>query len=104
MQNSTKTIWKYPLQLVDKQVIDMPYGAKLLTVQVQHEIPCVWVAVDQPEPIFKAPVTFWIVGTGRQIPMEAVTKSGYLGSFQLDGGHLVFHVFFLLGYQEDEIH
>jgi hypothetical protein len=31
----SKSIWKFPIKVVDRQVINMPGDAKLLTVQVQ---------------------------------------------------------------------
>lgn len=40
-----KTIWKFPLDLEDSQIIDIPIGAKFLTAQVQGCI-CIWAVVD----------------------------------------------------------
>lgn len=41
-----KTIWKFSLDLVDRQVIDMPHGAQVLTVQKQSHALCLWAVVD----------------------------------------------------------
>lgn len=83
-----KAIWKYPLQTVGVQSIDMPVGADLLTVQLQHGLPCVWVLVDPAAPA--CPVKLTTYGTGAPIDDA---PGEYLGTYQLAGGSLVFHVF-----------
>ena len=42
----TNRIWKFPLTATDKQKIELPVGAKVLTVQNQYHIPCMWVLLD----------------------------------------------------------
>lgn len=80
-------IWKYELEIVDDQSVNMPFGATILTVQVQNDIPCVWALV---EPSNSAePRAFHIAGTGH--PFDGGGK--YVGTFQLHDGALVFHVF-----------
>lgn len=81
------TIYKYPLEITDRQVIDMPDGAKILTVQVQHEVPCVWAPVD-PD-VASVPRYFTIYGTGHPCSAEGQ----YVGTFLVHGGALVFHIF-----------
>jgi hypothetical protein len=41
-----KTIHKYPLHIADRQTVAMPRGARILTVQMQHEVPCLWAQFD----------------------------------------------------------
>lgn len=41
-----KTIYKYPLDVTDRQVIAMPEDAEILTVQVQNGKPMLWAVVD----------------------------------------------------------
>ena len=41
-----KTIWKYQLDTTDKQTITMPFGAEILSVQMQGLNPCMWVLVN----------------------------------------------------------
>lgn len=84
------TIYKYSLQLVDDPDIVLPQGARILTVQAQHETPCIWALVD-PEAALE-PVGFRVVGTGHPFP-DADDWPAYVGTFQLMGGQLVFHVF-----------
>ena len=83
-----QTIYKYPLQLTDEQEIHMPKGAKILTIQTQKGYPCLWVQVDDKQP--QTPRTIITRGTGHPIPDSTLL---YLGTYQLDGGALIFHVF-----------
>jgi hypothetical protein len=85
-----KTIWKFPLQVIDSQVVSMPRGAKPLTVQVQDGKPCLWAIVD-PEAA-KEDRVVEIHGTGHQTN-KTLDRHYYIGTFQLEGGALVFHAF-----------
>lgn len=84
-----KRIFKYPLETTDQQVIHMPRDAGPLCVQVQQSGPCLWAMVDDTEPI--EPRTVRVIGTGHPIP-DAIGLI-YVGTYQLCGGALVFHVF-----------
>jgi hypothetical protein len=80
-------IWKYPLQMRNEQTIMMPAGAKVLAVQVQDGVPCIWVAVDEREP--QTVLRFFrICGTGHEM-----CEGNYVGTFQLAGGRFVGHLF-----------
>jgi len=85
-----QSIWKFPLQCADKTVIVMPKGAKVLCVQSQREIPCVWALVPDTGAEVEQERTFTIYGTGHQ--HESISGE-YVGTFQLQGGAFVFHVF-----------
>lgn len=83
-----KTIHKYPLRPSDSTLLSIPEGAQVLCVQVQHDQPYIWVLVESdrhPESRL-----FRMVGTGHPMPEEV---KEYIGSFQLLGGNLVFHLF-----------
>jgi len=82
-------VFKYPLELADKIVLKMPENAQMLCVQVQYGSVCLWAAVDPEAPDEKR--TIYVRGTGHELGMAAVSK--YIGTFQLTGGALVFHVF-----------
>lgn len=85
-------IYKYPLAVDDVQEIEMPSGAMVLTVQAQDEIPCIWALVDTSPDLVKTKRRFRTYGTGH--PMEDLEKfPRYVGTYQLRGGALVFHVF-----------
>lgn len=82
------TIWKYPLEITDRQTLTMPAGAHLLTVQHQHGHLTLWAEVDPAaEPEDR---TIAIVGTGNPMPSGT---TAYLATAQAWVGHLVWHVF-----------
>jgi hypothetical protein len=85
-----RTIWKYDLIPNDENriLIEMPTGAKVLTVQVQGDSVCLWALVDTE--MGKGTRIFEIYGTGH--PVSTYQKR-YIGTFQMEGGTLVFHVF-----------
>lgn len=81
-----KTIWKFPLQITDRQTCFLPKGARILTVQFQDYDLCMWAEVDPKELV--EPVGISVYGTGN--PVE--NKPGiYLATVQRDG--LVWHVY-----------
>lgn len=83
------TIWKFPLNRVDKTTLSIPKDAKILCVQLQYSVPCLWAMVNPENE--RVERTFLIYGTGHEVVDEDVIE--YLGTFQLLGGGLVFHVF-----------
>lgn len=84
------TIWKFQLELADRQTVEMPSGSQILTVQLQHGKPCIWALVDTSQ-TGKEIRVIEIIGTGNPIP-NPEDKREYIGTFQFMG-HLVFHVF-----------
>lgn len=83
-----KTIWKYPVPISSSFLLEMPRGATLLDVQVQHGAPYLWAMVDPTAA--KVGRVLHVHGTGKGIHEPS---GSYVGSFQLAGGELVFHVF-----------
>lgn len=84
---TTKTIWKYAIEPSDNFRVDLPAGAEFLSVQSQFETPQMWWLVDPTAP--KAARRFAVHGTGHTI--RGVKT--YLGTFQMNEGTLVFHLF-----------
>ena len=82
------TIWKYPLEVTDIQHVIVPRGARLLSVQIQGKTPCLWALVD-PEAT-KHSRAIITLGTGNPAPN---VLGAFLGTYQMHGGALVFHVF-----------
>ena len=84
------SIWKYPIQCVGTQIIELPEGAEILTAQLQREMGrlCLWVKVDTEKP--KVIRSIRIYGTGHPIEQE---KLKYISTYQVADGMLVFHVF-----------
>lgn len=86
-----KEIWKYELQTTGSQAIEMPIGAEILTVQTQNDIPCLWALVHPKES--KEMRFIDVYGTGHNVPFGMQEIKKYIGTYQLHGGTLVFHVF-----------
>lgn len=86
--DAIERVYKYPLQLGDWVTVVMPEGAEALCVQVQRGQLNLWARVTVGRP----PVThhFRIAGTGHDLGSNV---GRHVGTFQLDGGSLVFHVF-----------
>lgn len=87
----TKTIWKFELDITDSQHVQMPKGAEVLAVQVQRDRPCIWAMVD---PAAATEIRhFETFGTGHDIFCDMGIERNYVGTYQVQGGSLVFHVF-----------
>jgi len=82
------TIWKYQLKVEDTQWLEVPRDAKYLSVDVQNGVPCLWVQVDTDAA--KDSVLIVTHGTGH--PMKK-NNMRFLGSYQLQDGSFVGHVF-----------
>ena len=87
------TVYKYPVPLEDEFTLDLPMAAKILTFQTQSNVPCVWALVDPDAR--PAERQFRLAGTGHPIN-EAERDLVYVGTVQLHGGALVFHLFEVL--------
>ena len=83
-------IWKYPLEVVPQQTVEMPFGSKILTVQVQQETPCLWALVDPG--LYTVRREIHIVGTGHELEIS-LSALKYINTFQQANGSLVWHVF-----------
>lgn len=83
-----KTIFKYPLTMSSTQTLQMPQKAKILSLQTQNGVPCLWALVETTNQ--KEPRTFQIIGTGEEI--TDIGYKEYIGTFQMHGGFLVFHL------------
>ncbi len=80
------TIWKYPVSLGQFE-LEMPGDSAVLSVQVQNNEPVMWVVAD-PEAT-KRPFRFVTIPTGGNVPEGS---GRFIGTFQLAGGALVFHL------------
>lgn len=83
------SVYKYPLEATDRQLVTMPKGAKILSVQVQNCVPYMWVLVNPENATEEVPIR--IHSTGQNIP--DADRLTYLGTFQMQRYGLVFHVF-----------
>jgi hypothetical protein len=80
-------IFKYPLEIMDKQTVLMHPG-EILHVETQRDRICVWALVDPELP--EAPRKFAMIGTGCECKYGS---EQYIGTVRLSDGRLGFHVF-----------
>jgi hypothetical protein len=85
-----KSIWKFPFIVNDHVSIMMPAGAEVLHVGLQNDSPTVWALVDTDAPATE--YQFSVFGTGHRVDFE-MRASRHIGTFQMVGGLLVFHMF-----------
>lgn len=85
-----KRIFKYSLEILDRQEVELPAGAKILSVQAQNGLPQIWAMVDDSQ-VKTDMVHIRIIGTGYEIPDADSLE--YIGTVQLINGECVFHVF-----------
>jgi len=87
-------IFKYQLRVDDgPQVFLMPIGARIVPVQDQYGVPCMWALCNPQQK--QTERSFYIFGTGHHIPEAGLS---YLGTVQQMDGRLVWHVFEDLGH------
>jgi hypothetical protein len=86
---NVRTIYKYPVEVDDEFTIGLPEGARVLSVDTQHGEPVMWALVDPTAPTTNR--TFRVIGTGH--PIEDAAELAFVGTFQMRGGSLIFHLF-----------
>lgn len=82
-----KTIYKYTLEIKDKQILSIPKRANFLDFQNQGNQIVFWMEVDT-EDMLMSDEEFFIVGTGNPIPEDA---KHYHASVQT--GVFVWHIY-----------
>lgn len=87
-----RRIYKYDLEITGQQFVEMPIANEILTIQNQTGIPRIWAIVNLDSPTTK--ICIEMFGTGQKLPdIDGMIGRKYLGTFQLMGGGLVYHVF-----------
>ena len=82
------TIWKYPIEIADQQYLELPTSAEILSVQTQFDSVYVWVKLNPT--VTRTARQLRLFGTGQLVPDSGLR---FVGTFQIQGGHLVFHLF-----------
>jgi hypothetical protein len=85
-----RRVYKYDLPLDDYVIVEMPTGAKILSVHEQWGKAWLWALID-PAEARTTKRALRIVGTGHT--MEYTDQFAFIGTVHLSGGLLVFHVF-----------
>lgn len=62
------TIWKFPLERTDNQLIKVTKGARILSAKMQHGVPCLWIQLDPKAP--QEDMEIIIRGTNHPIDRE----------------------------------
>jgi hypothetical protein len=88
-----KTIYKYQLATNEGQVVQLPVGASILSLQVQNNVPHIWVIFDKANEKNLEERSFITYGTGHII---SDLLKVYVGTYQLPLSGLVLHVFELI--------
>lgn len=82
-----ETIYKYELEITDRQEVRMSRTAEFLSVQMQGDKLCLWAMVRPNDA--QASFEILIFGTGHTLP---VPYGRYIGTVQQ--GQFVWHVFY----------
>lgn len=85
-----KTIWKQKIPITDRFVLKLNKNSRILCVQTQNSIPCIWFTTDDEE-LEKETRIFRVYGTGH--PMQENACNVYIGTFMVRAERLVFHLF-----------
>jgi len=85
-----KAIWKFGLS--ENCTVEMPQGARILTVREQGNDVALWAEVDPKAPRERR--QFRLYGTGFELPSNKLLN--YLGTAMIMGGSLVLHAYEVL--------
>ena len=90
---SARMVHKYTLEISSKpQTLDLPVGAEILDIQMQHGQPRLWALVDPTETEPEERV-FRMTGTGWPIDAPIDENMRHVATVQADDGMLVWHFF-----------
>lgn len=84
-----KSVYKYPIP--HHGGVEMPEGAKILSVHAQNGSVCLWALVDTSSP--RVPRRFRMFGTGHPMNNDLAERLSFVGTALLDAGFVVVHVF-----------
>ena len=84
-------IFKYPFHITPQQSVSLPRFSKILKVDTQREVPCIWAMVDPTEKMEEHDL--FIFGTGHDLPEDIEANYNYIGTIQTTEEIYVWHVF-----------
>ncbi len=87
-----KRIFKYKLENVDQQTINVPFPARILSVEEQNDDIVLYAVADDGEGVPTTPVDIVIIGTGDAI--QIIDIYTFVGTVKLYGGKEMWHVFY----------
>ena len=83
-------IFKYELRVTDRQILKLPIDRKILHVDNQRGSLCLWVLLDNDQPLI-SDCEIEIIGTGNPLPYDRWEVRNHIGSVIIDP--FVWHVF-----------
>lgn len=86
-------IFKYKLENIDQQRLELPLPARMLSVVEQDDDIVLYSLVDDDSGIPEIPVDVLVVGTG-DVLENNVGLYTFLGTVKLFGGKEIWHVFY----------
>ena len=86
-----KKIFRYPLQIIDEQVIKIPCGGKILSVKEKDNELSLWVLVETDNLNLPINTKITIVGTGW--PADHIDDHIFIDTVITHMGQMVWHVF-----------
>ena len=87
-----KVVHKYPLHVGKVQQLEVPVGAKVLSVQVQGSSLCLWALVNADPEGRKRMIRVAVLATGQEVK-ESIKDWDYVGTAMMMDGLFVWHVF-----------
>lgn len=84
-----KTIFKYSIPITDDPLVDLPKGAKFLSIGAQGELLFLWAEVDDDKRE-RVPMQLHIRGTGHEMKGN---EGAFITTVIMYGGALVWHIF-----------
>ena len=84
-----QTIWKFPLEVADEQMVEMPKNAEILSVQNQKGKAVLYAMVATSNETEKRCII--TLGTGHTMPEGF--RLVYIGSVSFYDGKIIFHYF-----------
>ena len=88
----TVKIFKYKIELIGKQEIELPYGARILSVINQQGNIVLYALIDPELPVIHTH-EIRIIGTGNEVTFETSDYT-FLGTVSIIRGELIWHVFY----------
>ena len=85
---ANRVVYKYPLDITDRQSVCLPLGAQILSIQAQNNTLMLWAMVD-PDQVAQS-VVLQILGTGN--PAQVSHRAKHIETVQMPTG-LVWHIF-----------
>lgn len=92
-----KRIFKYDIPVADYFELELPLNAEVLTFQSQRESFYIWAIINDEEGLNDEKRYFRLAGTGHDLTEDFPKIKKYIGTAQIAGGGLVFHLFELHG-------